>query len=553
MKRWCYIGAPVFLCLMLCVVLFAPWMDVDRLGYAREVGGLYTVSFYQGDVVLSRQKILEGDTISAIPSGAAWCDDEGARVYPERLTVTGKTDFYVQENPYLSRRHVRVLQSETNRFYPAEAVTRGQAAEIISSLLDPNVYVPLRNESGFYDVERGTEYFVSVRRLAALGMIEGYDEGDFRPDEPMTRAEFITLLCRFMGVAGEGLQDVFPDVPSDHWAANSIGLAAGLGWVEGYDDGNFYPDAPLTRAAAAVMVNRARGRNPNELAIDAACEQYPYVDVAPSSWAYYDVVDVSYDNEFLSHALGEAEDAAPGFVILGDELCHVNEDLCLDYYEAGFHTIDGGLYYVAEDGYFIQRFQAGYVELDGSMFYVKDTDGPFATDYWRGYLHFGENGRYTSGDETVDAYVDEILANVVNDPSTSSARKLYLAYCLIRDGGYKFMNRNTGWQRGATGWTLQVAKVFYQSKRGSCFYWAAGFMYLARRLGYQARSVIGGAGGANELHAWVVINIGGVDYIFDPEMEWAINYGYFSNPKYGNMVDLFMQPAYDPVYEYHFP
>ena len=519
---------------------------------------IHTVTFYQQDVVVSRQRIPEGGCIPIIPTGAAWQNESGIQVEPSKITVTQALDFYVQENSYITRDQRCAFPYESSRYCPDAPLTRGEVVQIIYALLeDAPVTLPAGIGSVFADVQPTEDCYSAVRMLTYLGLLKGDGSGLFLPDRIMTRAELATLLCRVVGCVGVRPESAFADVPEDHWAADSINSAAADGWLLGYDDGRFYPDRPVTRAEAMTMINRARGRTPNRTLLDLVCRQYPYVDVPPEGWAYENVVDLTFTNELLQLITGQAPHTQPGFTFVGERMCHVNpETLRLDYYQAGFHTIaDGldsdGLYYVGQDGYYIERFSTGYIELDGSLFYVPETDGPFATDYKKGYLYFGENGRYTSGSEVVDAYVDELMADILNNPATSGQQKLYQAYCLIRDGDFQFMNRNTGWRRGATSFTLECAEVFFQTKRGSCYYWASGYMYLARRLGYQARCVVGGAGSLDVLHCWVVIKIDGEDYIFDPEMEWAFMYGHYDGTV--RMIDLFMQPRNYPSYVYHFP
>ena len=477
--------------------------------------------------------------------------------------------------------HVLYMTAEDSMFRPDEAVTRGQMAQILCGLLENgNGYTP-GTEPAFTDVGTDRPEYASVEQLASAGVLSGYGDGTFRPDEPVTRSEMVTSLCRLMGV-DQVTALAFPDVGAEHWAMGSVAAAMASGWLSGYQDGGFYPDAPLTRAEAAVLLNRARGESPNKTAIDLACPASPYQDVPQDFWAYYDVVDVSYRNELLSYILGEAEDVTQGMILLDERLGHINAELKLDYFQKGFHTIQDGLatdgiYYAPEDGYFLQRSHPGLQELDGSMFYVEREDGPFVAGYDLGYLHFGDNGRYTSGDQEVDGYVDTIMAGIIQGDTASllNEEKLREAYDVLLFGNYDYMTRPTGWQRGTTSWSLDCARTMYQTRRGSCYYWAASFLYLARRLGFQAYPVCGGVNENNALHAWVMIDHGSQiddndvnteqnqneltrvidedEYIYDIELDWAYRTGAHGRVPIRPGRDLFKQTRGHTIVHYIFP
>ena len=87
------------------------------------------------------------------------------------------------------------------------------------------------------------------------GYVKGYEDGSFRPDRPVTRAEFAALVNRAFGFSLAG--DVpFSDVPKTHWAYRDIAIAVRAGYVSGYGDGNFGPEKEITRQEAAVIAAR---------------------------------------------------------------------------------------------------------------------------------------------------------------------------------------------------------------------------------------------------------------------------------------------------------
>lgn len=95
----------------------------------------------------------------------------------------------------------------------------------------------------------------SIMDLVELGVIQGYPDNSFRPDEKITRAEFVTLIMKALhlqGSADKGFEDT-----TTHWAQDAISTAAGLGIVNGYRDNTFGPDELVTREQMATMVVRA--------------------------------------------------------------------------------------------------------------------------------------------------------------------------------------------------------------------------------------------------------------------------------------------------------
>jgi len=114
----------------------------------------------------------------------------------------------------------------------------------------------------------------------------GFPDGTFGPNQAITRAEVVTVMTRFLSpdMQYSGTVDMFPDITTS-WARGSINLAAELGWVQGYPDGNFNPNASITRAEFATMVNRVLSRT--TIDIDTA-NMRTWVDNADTNaWFYW--------------------------------------------------------------------------------------------------------------------------------------------------------------------------------------------------------------------------------------------------------------------------
>ena len=95
-----------------------------------------------------------------------------------------------------------------------------------------------------------------VTRWQDNNLIKGYPDGTFRPDNQVTRAEFVTMMNNALGFTEEGHAN-FTDVSTDDWFYKAVSIAAAKGYCSGYEDGSFHPNSTITRQEAAVMIARA--------------------------------------------------------------------------------------------------------------------------------------------------------------------------------------------------------------------------------------------------------------------------------------------------------
>jgi CubicO group peptidase (beta-lactamase class C family) len=131
----------------------------------------------------------------------------------------------------------------------------------------------------FKDVPATSWAFAAVADLSARGLVTGYEDGKFHPDNTVTRAEYAKLVCSALGVEPDTVtSDPFKDVTSTHWAAGYVAAAVGKGWLTGYPGGLFKPEEPVSMAQVLVVVARSQGWN------DTAT--LPYADVQPGYWAH---------------------------------------------------------------------------------------------------------------------------------------------------------------------------------------------------------------------------------------------------------------------------
>lgn len=182
--------------------------------------------------------------------------------------------------------NIAYMQGMTDgRFYPASSVTRGQVAQIFYRLLKEQ---KVSSKSTFTDVPDTLWCAEAVNALASLGIVEGVGNGKFAPNQSITRAEFVTICARFTQVSASGA--TFTDVPASHWAFDAISTAASFGWVNGVGNGQFAPNQHITRAQAAVLLNRLLGRCMAGQSYENA-RQYP--DVPQTHWAWKNICEAS--------------------------------------------------------------------------------------------------------------------------------------------------------------------------------------------------------------------------------------------------------------------
>lgn len=185
-----------------------------------------------------------------------------------------------------------MVGDKTGTFRPSDSVTRAEVAQMFYRLLKDT---QTETAKTFSDVKENAWYAQAVQTLAGLGIVKGVGEDRFEPQRAITRAEFTAIAARFAKAASGSVR--FSDVPETHWAYSAIATAAEYGWIVGSGDGTFSPNANITRAEAAAIVNRMLGRLSDFDAIDAG-EGRRFSDVRTSFWGFYDITEASTEHGF---------------------------------------------------------------------------------------------------------------------------------------------------------------------------------------------------------------------------------------------------------------
>jgi len=136
--------------------------------------------------------------------------------------------------------------------------------------------------AAFPDVAEDADYANAVNTIAALGIVGGDDQGNFNPDNTITRAEFTKMICEAQAIKGDAAKGatIFTDVAADHWASGYINMAVGQNIINGMGDGTFAPESPVTYEQAIKMIVVALGYEP--MAADRGGYPTGYMVVAQS-------------------------------------------------------------------------------------------------------------------------------------------------------------------------------------------------------------------------------------------------------------------------------
>lgn len=317
------------------------------------------------------------------------------------------------------------------------------------------------------------------------GYMAAESDGLFHPFEKFTRSDAARAVYAFMAEKPTG-ETFLKDVTTRARCYQAATSLVTNGYMQ-LDNGKFYPDVAITKADFAAllgklfspgavdavlsdlgdpMTRQEAARVMNALLGIAAVEEPPYFpDVSPSM-EYYDDVECAGIEGSIEWVEGER--AEPGFV-----------------------NLEGYLYNVGSDGYFIR-------------------------DAMVGTLYFDKTGRYTSGNDELDGYVAEIIKDQTKR-TMSRDDMLRTVYVYVRDH-YLYLKRNIH-EVGATGWEIDEALTMFRTSKGNCYNFTGAFWALARGVGFDAVCYSGLVGVGRDPHSWVEIDFDGTPYIFDVETE----------------------------------
>ena len=184
-----------------------------------------------------------------------------------------------------------IVGYEDGTIRPNGHITRAEAATVFFRLLtDEARDANLTDRSPYPDVSAGDWYNKAIATLSRMGILSGYEDGSFRPNATVTRAEFAAMAARF-DTEAKPVDTPFTDL-TGCWAADEIAEAYGKGWVNGYGDNTFRPNGPITRAEAVTLINRVLRRLP-ETDKDLLPDERTWPDNPETFWGYLALQEAS--------------------------------------------------------------------------------------------------------------------------------------------------------------------------------------------------------------------------------------------------------------------
>ena len=283
--------------------------------YGLPVGASYTVTETANDDYTVSAEAIHGTVDGAVVSGTIPDLDDGAAAahytntyhgswIPPVKPVTPIRPPVDPDKPELNTEdhYAYIVGYEDGSVQPEGDITRAEVATIFFRLLTDESRDAFWSQTNDYtDVPADAWYNNAVSTLSNAGVIDGYEDGTFKPDGNITRAEFATIAVRFFEATYDG-GDLFSDI-AGHWAQDYINEAANAGIVDGYPDGTFRPQQYITRAEAMTMVNRTIERHPD--ADHLLDDMITWPDNPETAWYYEQIQEATNSHEYTMNTDNE--------------------------------------------------------------------------------------------------------------------------------------------------------------------------------------------------------------------------------------------------------
>lgn len=282
------------------------------------------ISFKVGSTTYTIDPFDTELTIAGVTYAVRWVDNTDVSVYfhnlPGSMTISSRAVSGTVETPSTgdgssggtvvppsssggsSGYHQAYMIGYGNGYFgPNDSLTRAQAVTLLNRVLtggNDAAYANYAYNNSFIDVKGGTWYAGAVNYAASLGYLDIFKSSGsaFSPNAPITRAEYLTLLCEYLcvDVSEVSTASLYADVDSTHWAAKYINYATNVGWVQGTGNSMFAPNRAVSRAEIAVMTNHVLGRVADPSAI---ADTGPiFNDVPITFWAFADIFEAAKDH-----------------------------------------------------------------------------------------------------------------------------------------------------------------------------------------------------------------------------------------------------------------
>ena len=192
-------------------------------------------------------------------------------------------------------------------FGPDKPMTRAEVTMMFARLLKERPEKGRKYIMPYKDIQENDWYAYAVTFMSEKKLVSGYPDGTFKPNAPITRAEFASIASRFDSLVSKS--DLkFSDVSKNHWAYKVICSAEAKGWISGYPDGTFKPEKNITRAEVVSSTNRILNRYADlDFAKAHVQELAPMIDMDDSHWAYGPVVEAMNGHDYKRLSDGKSE------------------------------------------------------------------------------------------------------------------------------------------------------------------------------------------------------------------------------------------------------
>ena len=225
------------------------------------------------------------------------------------FTAEYHQDYRPSSNPVLNSgdHYAYMVGYPDGLIHPEKQITRAEATTIFFRMLTDESREDFWSKiNPFNDVRPDVWFNNAVSTLTNAGVLNGYPDGNFLPNSNITRAEFAAMAVRFFEGDDEEIKgDAFPDIKK-HWANAEINLAYAKGIIQGYPDGTFKPDQPITRAEAVTIVNRVLERYPHKEHLLEDMIVWPD-NMDEDMWYYATVQEATNSHEYYKVKDGEHE------------------------------------------------------------------------------------------------------------------------------------------------------------------------------------------------------------------------------------------------------
>ena len=182
---------------------------------------------------------------------------------------------------------------------PYGTITRGEVATIFFRLLTDEARDKYwSQDSGYSDCGPDLWCNNAISTLSNMGIISGYSDGTFRPYAKITRAQFAKIAVGFFETTTQEYAGYYSDVPEDAWYTDYVEAASRVGLIQGFQDGTFRPNENITRAQACVIVNRALNRTPDKDRLLPVAEMITWPDCTPDDWFYADIQEATNSHDY---------------------------------------------------------------------------------------------------------------------------------------------------------------------------------------------------------------------------------------------------------------